>query len=57
MRIDVLFENVARNLGINAPVIRRVIGEPTRNGNAKASRDHEQHEKNKPLFLRLEHCW
>ena len=57
MRIDVLFENVARNLGINAPVIRRVIGEPTRNGNAKASRDHEQHEKNKPLFLRLERCW
>jgi len=27
------------------------------NGNAKTRRDHEQREKNKPLFLRLEHCW
>ena len=56
MRIDVLLENVARNLCINAPVIRRIIGEPMGNGNAKTRRDHEQREKNKPLFLRLEHC-
>src|SRR5437660_879802 len=56
MRIDVLFESVARNLCIDAPVIRRIIGEPMRKGDAKASCDDEQNEENKPLLLRLEHC-
>jgi len=42
MRVDVLLEDVARNLRVRFAVIRRIIGEPVRDGDAKACRQTDQ---------------
>ncbi len=55
VRVDMLLEQVARNLGVRPAVIRPVVGPTVRDHDAEGCRSDQDSKKDPPLLSNLQH--